>query len=202
MKIRVFAILAALFWSSFATAAVLNFDTIDADNNCVTWGGSVDGFTIGDETAGFVEDDACSFLNADGSFSPPNMMVNFNSRIGTISKDFGTFDLNGAYFHADDRDGTTTVEFAGYDATDTLIFSKTEDIAASWQWVSFDWPGIKTFTWDPISPNSTSNVSVDDMTYDGLIADPEPVPTMSEWALITLVMLLGLMVFANRRRLF
>ena len=30
----------------------------------------------------------------------------------------------------------------------------------------------------------------------------EPVPTLSEWALILLTMLLGLMVFANRRRLF
>ena len=34
------------------------------------------------------------------------------------------------------------------------------------------------------------------------VAPATPVPTMSEWALIMLSMLLGLMVFANRRRLF
>ena len=33
-------------------------------------------------------------------------------------------------------------------------------------------------------------------------APPVPVPTLSQWALIMLSMLLGLMVFANRRRLF
>jgi hypothetical protein len=41
---------------------------------------------------------------------------------------------------------------------------------------------------------------------DDVVAPPPvpmvPVPTLSQWALILLTMLLGLMVFANRRRLF
>lgn len=206
MKLRFTAILFVCLWSNFLHAAVLTFDTIDAPNTCVVWGGSIDGFTIGDETAGFVEDPACSFLNSDGAFSPPNMMVNFNSRVGTIIKDSGTFDLNGAYFHADDRNGNTMVDFAGYDLSDTLIFSKTIEITADWQWVAFDWAGISKFTWDPVNP-SVSNVSVDDFTYDGggpsVAPTPAmPVPVMSTWALITLSMLLGLIVFMNRRSLF
>jgi hypothetical protein len=49
-----------------------------------------------------------------------------------------------------------------------------------------------------------TNVSV--ACIDDVVAPPPvpmvPVPTLSEWALILLTMLLGLMVFANRRRLF
>ena len=205
MKLRILTLMACFFWSGFANAVVLTFDTISAPSACVSWGGSIDGFTIGDETAGFVEDPACSFLNSDGAFSPPNMMVNFNSRVGTIIKDSGTIYLNGAYFHADDRSGDTMVDFAGYDLSDTLIFSKTVEITTAWEWVAFDWAGIKTFTWDPVSPSSTSNVSVDDFTYDGSVtvnAPATPVPTMSQWGLIILSMLLGLIAFANRKRLF
>ena len=203
MKLRILILVACFLWTGFANAAVLTFDPITAPSACVSWGGNVDGFTIGDETAGFVEDPACSYLNSDGAYSPPNMMVNFNSRAGTIIKDSGTFNFNGAFFHADDRDGSTMVNFEGYNLSDTLIFSKTEEITTDWQWVAFDWPGIKKFTWDPVSPDSSSNVSVDDFTYDGIELEPAtPVPTMSQWALIMLSMLIGLMVFVNRRRLF
>jgi hypothetical protein len=52
-------------------------------------------------------------------------------------------------------------------------------------------------------------ISAADVTDVGVncvdVAPPAPampIPTMSEWALIMLTTLLGLMVFANRRRLF
>lgn len=205
MKFRVLILLTCVFWAGFSHATVLNFDSIvGSDCSSPVWGASVDGFTLEGATAGVFDDTNCGFINSDGAFSPPNMMVNFNSEIGTISKDVGTFDFNGAYFHADDRDGSTMVDFAGYDLSDTLIFSKTEEITTDWQWVSFEWAGISKFTWDPVSPNSTSNVSIDDFTYDGLptVEPSVPVPTMSQWALVTLSMLIGLMVFVNRRRLF
>jgi len=41
---------------------------------------------------------------------------------------------------------------------------------------------------------------VDDVVV--LVLPTKPIPAMSEWALILLTMFLGLMVFANRRRLF
>lgn len=203
MRFRLLAILVLFFGSGFSHAAVLTFDTIDAPNTCVVWGGSIDGFTIGDETAGFVEDPACSFLNSDGAYSPPNMMVNFNSRVGTIIKDAGTFTLNGAYFHADDRNGNTMVDFAGYDASDTLLFQKTAEITTDWQWVAFDWADIKKFTWDPVSPSTSSNVSVDDFTYDGAVTAPVPptpavpVPTMSAYGIALTVLVL--LFFAGYR---
>jgi len=203
MKLRFLIILVVCLWSSFTYATVLTFDTIDADNTCVTWGGSIEGFTIGDETAGFVEEPACSFLNSDGAFSPPNMMVNFNSRVGTIIRDSGTIDFNGAYFHADDRTGNTMVAFAGFDLTDAQIFSKTVEITTEWQWVAFDWPGIKTFTWDPVSPSSVSNVSVDDFTFDGEVTVAPgpaiPVPTMSAYG-IALTILILLLIASHSLR--
>ena len=55
-----------------------------------------------------------------------------------------------------------------------------------------------------ITTADVTNVSVD--CIDDVVVPPPapmvPVPAMSEWALILLTMLLGLMVFANRRRLF
>jgi len=43
---------------------------------------------------------------------------------------------------------------------------------------------------------------VDDVVVPAAPAPMVPVPAMSEWALILLTMLIGLMVFANRRSLF
>jgi hypothetical protein len=60
--------------------------------------------------------------------------------------------------------------------------------------------------------NSSGTITTADVTnvsvacIDDIIAPPPvpmvPIPTLSQWALILLTMLLGLMVFANRRRLF
>ena len=53
--------------------------------------------------------------------------------------------------------------------------------------------------------SDTDVLGVDVNCVDDVIPAPTPatpVPTMSEWALIMLSMLLGLMVFANRKRLF
>jgi len=55
-----------------------------------------------------------------------------------------------------------------------------------------------------IATADVANVTVD--CADEVVAPPPapmvPIPAMSEWALILLTMLIGLMVFANRRRLF
>ena len=53
--------------------------------------------------------------------------------------------------------------------------------------------------------NGTDVLGVDVDCVDDVVAPPTPtvpIPTLSEWALILLTMLIGLMVFANRRRLF
>ena len=53
------------------------------------------------------------------------------------------------------------------------------------------------------SPSTaTVNITSDDVETVPPPTPTTPVPTMSQWALIVLSMLLGLMVFANRRRLF
>jgi hypothetical protein len=54
--------------------------------------------------------------------------------------------------------------------------------------------------------NGSDVLGVDVGCQDDVVVPPvlptEPIPVMSEWALILLTMFLGLMVFANRRRLF
>jgi hypothetical protein len=60
--------------------------------------------------------------------------------------------------------------------------------------------------------NGSGTIATADVTdvsvacIDDVVAPPPvpmvPIPAMSEWALILLTMLLGLMVYANRRRLF
>jgi hypothetical protein len=55
--------------------------------------------------------------------------------------------------------------------------------------------------------SSTDVLGVDVDCVDDVVAPPTPtptipIPTLSEWALILLAMFIGLMVFANRRRLF
>ncbi len=53
--------------------------------------------------------------------------------------------------------------------------------------------------------NGTNVLGVDVDCLDDVVPQPTPtlpIPTLSEWALILLTMFIGLMVFANRRRLF
>jgi hypothetical protein len=53
--------------------------------------------------------------------------------------------------------------------------------------------------------NGSDVLGVDVECLDDVVAPPTasvPIPTLSEWALILLTMFIGLMVFANRRRLF
>jgi len=54
--------------------------------------------------------------------------------------------------------------------------------------------------------NGSDVLGVDVDCQDDVVVPPllpmEPIPVMSEWTLILLTMFLGLMVFANRRRLF
>lgn len=61
-----------------------------------------------------------------------------------------------------------------------------------------NWGGIGTATCD--APSQTMRLEFNAELLPP--ADATPVPTMSQWALIMLSMLLGLLVFTNRKRLF
>ena len=56
-------------------------------------------------------------------------------------------------------------------------------------------------TWDESGNTFTDPVVYTTQPGVGIPVTSVPVPTLSQWALILLIMLLGLMVFANRKRL-
>jgi len=72
-----------------------------------------------------------------------------------------------------------------------LVFSKQVEISTEWQWISFDWAGISKFTWDPVSPETTSNVTIDNFTYDESVSEEHvPVPTMTTYGVALAIMAL------------
>jgi len=198
VKLRFSMLLVLFSWAVLAHAEVLDFES-PVVSTCGDWGVSPDGWTIEGGTAAVSDEGACSFLNTDGAYSGTQYMVNFNSMIGTLTRNAGAFNLNGAYVHADDRNGPTTIDFAGYDASDTLLFSATVVVGNDWQWVPLDWPGITTFTWDPTSPDVT-NITIDDLTFNAapvIEYVPVPVPSLGTYGLLLAV--LGILLIAGFR---
>lgn len=198
MKLRFVVLLVLFSWAVLAQAEVLDFES-PVVTSCGDWGISPDGWTIEGGTAAVSDDGACAFLNTDGAYSGKQYIVNFNSMVGTLTRDAGAFDLNGAYVHADDRNGPATIDFAGYDASDTLLYSATVVVGTDWQWVALDWPGITTFTWDPTTPDVT-NITIDDLTFNGTPAVPYvpvPVPSLGTYGLLLLI--LGVLLIAGFR---
>ncbi len=200
MKLRIVMALALFSWTILAHAEVLDFES-PVLSSCGDWGVSPTGWTIEGGTAAVSDDVACSYINFDGAYSGKQYMVNFNSMVGALTRNAGAFDLNGAYVHADDREGETTVDFAGYDDSDTLLYSATRVVGSDWQWVELDWPGITTFTWDSITPG-VSNITIDDVTFNnGASIDreinTEPVPSLNMYGLILAI--LGFLLIAVHR---
>ena len=168
-----------------ANAEVLTFESPTIDS-CFDWGFSPDGWTVEGSTASVSDASSCQIthpgLNTDGAFEGEQMMINLNSLIGTLIRDAGAFDLTGVYVHADDRSGPTLVNFAGLDGSDATIYAVAVEIGTDWQWVQFDWQNISKFTWDPVSPISTSNVSIDNLTFN---EDAPPQATYSVGGTVT-----------------
>ena len=152
-----------------ANAEVLTFESPNIDS-CFDWGFSPDGWTVEGRTASVSDASSCQIthpgVNTDGAYEGEQMMINLNSLIGTLIRDAGAFDLTGVYVHADDRSGPTLVNFAGLDGSGATIYAVTVEIGTDWQWVPFSWPNISQFTWDPVSPDSVSNVSIDNLTFN------------------------------------
>lgn len=154
-----------------ATATVIDFESATPVTFCqVTLGGTVDGFTLTPfstpYSAGFNDAANCSFI-APTANSGQIYMLNYNSLIGALTKDSGTFDLNSVFVHADARVGATTVRFEGLDGVGgNVLYTMDVIIAASWQQVFFPgWDDVTTFTWDSISP-PVSNIAIDDFEFD------------------------------------
>ena len=88
---------------------------------------------------------------------------------------------------ADDRYGDSQVRFTGFDHLNRRAYLMKIDIGTDWQWIGFDWLAIKRFTWDPVSPSSTANISIDDFAYE--------VPSPATLGMV----LLGLLLIARSR---
>ena len=163
------AVISLSLLMSSANAEVLTFESPNIDI-CFDWGFSPDGWTVEGRTASVSDASACQVthpgLNTDGAYEGEQMMINLNSLTGTLIRDAGAFDLTGVYAHADDRSGPTLVNFAGLDNSGATIFTVAVEVGIDWQWVQFNWPNISRFTWDPVSPNSTSNISIDNLTFN------------------------------------
>ena len=155
-----------------ANAVLIDFESVTTPSSCdVNPGGSVDGFTLspynGTTGAGFNNSTGCDFI-APTAHSGTQYMVNYNRVYGQFTRDSGTFDLTSLWVHADIRSGQTTVRFQGLDGPGgNVLYSQDVVVDAAWQQVTFSgWTGVKTLTWEPISPD-VSNVSIDDVVYDG-----------------------------------
>ncbi len=169
----IFIILLTSLLASTIQATVIDFEAFATPGNCNVSGAgqNIGGFTIQGNTAGINSAIACSSL-VNGANSGQNIMVNFNSQVGTFQKNLGTFDLNSTFVHADTRQANpTTVRFQGLDDIGNVVNSLEIQITAIWQQVTFNWTGIKTFTWDSIDPGS-SNISIDDFTFNEALTPP------------------------------
>lgn len=171
MLIKSLLLTTILSLANLADAGVITFEGA-ATNGCqVTAGGQIDGFTLGAYNgtvgAGFDTASDCSFV-ASTAHSGTKYALNYNSVVGQVSKDVGDFTLNSLWVHPDDRvAGDTTVRFNAFDDLGALLFSLQDVFVQNvWQQVSFvGWNNIKSFTWDPISPN-VSNIAIDDIAYN------------------------------------
>ena len=154
-----------------ANAAVIDFEAVTTPGGCdVNPGGSIGGFTLspydGTTGAGFNNATACDFLGPT-AHSGSQYMVNYNSVYGQFTRDVGTFALNSLWVHADIRSGQTTVRFLGLDGPGgNVLYSRDVVVDPAWQQVVFTgWTGVKSLTWEPISPD-VSNVQIDDLNYN------------------------------------
>jgi len=178
--LKVAAVLCSVGGATSAAAAVMDFEAAPTGGCNVSQGGNLDGFTFSDlndaysqYSSGFNNKTACNYLNPT-AHSGDNYVVNYNSLVGAMTRDSGTFDLNSLWVHADIRVGDTAIRFQGLDGPlGNVLYTLDTTISALWQEITFNWTGIKTFTWDSLVPG-TSNVSIDDITYDAVTDVPLP----------------------------
>lgn len=170
--------LAALSLPLFANAAVIDFESAATAGCQVSNGGNINGFTLspynGLTGAGFNNASDCSFLR-DSAHGGNNFMLNFNSVVGSFTRDVGVFSLLGLWVAADTRSTPATVRFSGLDGVGgNTLYSMDVSITSAWSEVSFaGWDGVKTFTWDSLQP-SISNIAIDDFRYSIGSQVPEP----------------------------
>lgn len=177
---KLFAVAMCCSLFGAAEAKVLDFENAEGTSYCqVDSGASFDGFTLAayNDThtgAGVNANDACTGI-VPGAHSGNYYALNFNSMVGQLTRDAGTFTLDSLWVHADRRQNTnTTVRFTGLDGIQgNVLYSLDVDIGPSWTQVSFaGWKNVNTLTWDSIAPAS-SNIAIDDISYD-TAAIPEP----------------------------
>lgn len=160
-------------------AATIDFESATTAGCQVTQGGSIDGFTLSafdDATTGggFNNTSDCNFTHST-AHSGRQFMLNFNSVVGTFTRDVGTFDLLSLWVSADERDPAAVVRFTALDAVGgNVLFTDDFRITSAWTKVTFvGWTGVKAFTWDSLNPNS-SNIAIDDFEYASGQSVPEP----------------------------
>ena len=154
-----------------AQAAIIDFESVTTRSGCDGFsGGNVDGFTLspygGGTGGGISTASTCSGAGLPSAYSGEKYMVGAYTQYGEFTKDDGTFQLD-SLWAADRSDvGETTVLFQGLDGIGgNILYSLEAQIGDAWQQVFFsDWIGVKTFTWDPISP-SNNNIAIDDFAY-------------------------------------
>jgi hypothetical protein len=66
------------------------------------------------------------------------------------------------------------VNFSGLNDLGAVLFATSFTVGPTWEFVAFNWSGISSFRWDPISPNSISNIGIDDFTFN---TTPVPEPS-------------------------
>jgi VPDSG-CTERM motif len=175
-----------LLMPTFARAGTLTFDDVAVGSG---WGYQ----SLGDGFYNATPDSAEVYGNlAYGSAPFPSgdqVLINYDSNVGGIKRTT-TFDFDGAYFHSDNRYGTSdTVAFAGYDASGNLMYSTTLLVTDTWTFLTFDWAGISEFTWNPISPTASENIAIDNFTYDSSVPDSGTTATLLGSALLGLAAL-------------
>ena len=192
MKSLLFSCFCVLVSFAPASASVLTFDSITSTNNFN--GVTIQGFNLVSGRAGVYDGTSGNGTFWGAAYTPDNVMTNFGSRVGEITRSTA-FTFNGAYFHRDNRDADTVVNFAGLDAADNVLFTKSATVTDDWTYIDFNWAGINKFTWDPVTPDSISNVGIDNFTYDEFSSVPEPT-SIATWLLVCA----GGLGFAVKRR--
>lgn len=168
----------ALALPLLSQAATIDFESATTAGCQVTQGGSIDGFTLsaynGATGGGFNNTSDCNFTHSTAS-SGRQFMMNFNSVVGTFTRDVGTFDLLSLWVSADERESPAVVRFTALDGVGgNVLFTEDVSITSAWTRVSFGgWSGVKSFTWDSLTPD-VSNIAIDDFEYSSGQSVPEP----------------------------
>lgn len=185
------------FVGSANAALTLTIDSYTTDEITFSISGTLDATTIGTEPGYMgVKNDWSNNVGVHTEWFSADPSVTSNLLVGGISvTDYGIQNdasngWNDNFWFANPTGGPTAAIAAGTVISGSVTLSQAGAFnpadEATLQLVS----GFSTNQW----------VRLEALTVPPIPA--APVPTMSEWALVILLMLLGLMVFTNRKRLF